>query len=124
MSRDSIRQRVAAATEGPWEQDGDYAVYGFDHTRRRGRSLLATVYDYGNPDFIAHARQDIPALLAVADAAAAVLENHDAQRYLHRPDLRLFEERGGFLEAERLNAEERSRKEALRDALTALDELP
>lgn len=95
MSRESIRARVAAATPGPWKhyhapklrkgfggppvnevqtQGGDPVVQwgGFDGaagTRQEKRADAA---------FIAAARQDIPALLAVADAAADFIDgcNH------------------------------------------------
>lgn len=72
MSRETLRARLEAATPEPWELERDYAVIGFDPKRRLGRSLLATVYDDGNPALIAHARQDLPALLRVADAMAAL----------------------------------------------------
>lgn len=69
MSRDSIRARVAAATEGTWSvsvwEDG-YLTVDFD--TEDGISVIPM--DEANTAFIAHARQDVPALLAVADAAA------------------------------------------------------
>jgi len=96
MSRASIRQRVEAATEGPWRHyfaralragmgggpvnevySGDKVVagwQGFDGRRnneRRGRTRADAA-------FIAAARQDVPLLLAVADAAALVVESEDA----------------------------------------------
>jgi hypothetical protein len=90
MSRESIRQRLEAATPGPWFHykaarlrkqfaggpvdevsvgpGGPTVVpwIGFDGADGTKKSKRA------NAAFIAHARQDIPALLAVADAAAAV----------------------------------------------------
>lgn len=109
MSRDTIRARVAAATEGPWRWGGNldnrevylstvahgrifvmrFARWGMNQARPllrndlgmapatdwavRERPYRGDIERIDHPDarFIAHARQDIPALLAVADAAAA-----------------------------------------------------
>ena len=86
MSRDSIRARVAAATEGPWEtyivEDGHrprtfVAREGGVEVPPKWYVAYLPEMDPADSDadaaFIAHARQDIPALLAVADAAAALV---------------------------------------------------
>jgi hypothetical protein len=73
MSIESIAARVEAATEGPWAKgyfDGDAwwiheAIDGPDDVRVAYTSMMS---DGEDTDFIAHARQDIPALLAVAEA--------------------------------------------------------
>ena len=59
---DEIEARTTAATEGPW----NVFMGRIDHP---GRSLIAVAYDVGcdeDADFIAHARTDVPALVAVA----------------------------------------------------------
>lgn len=63
MTRESIRQRVAAATEGPWEDSWSGEI-------RVGPSSFGEMDMPADAEFVAHARQDVPALLAVADAAA------------------------------------------------------
>lgn len=116
MSRDSIRARVAAATEGPWRWGGNidqkevylstvdrgrifimrfvrWGMHGAQPTfqnpdpdgwgtvdakdlavlERSYRGEIATI-EHPDAQFIAHARQDIPALLAVADAVAKAAE--------------------------------------------------
>lgn len=97
MSRDSIRARVAAATEGPWVESGR----DVDHDRfvSEGKNpgsvcglgcevdgppepmLRGQFHKHADAAFIAHARQDIPALLAVADAADRVLMTHREGRW-------------------------------------------
>ena len=103
MSRESIRARVAAATEGPWTRvtvghggliDQLAAVgHALEATNRKAfpqeRYLMTDLTwvetdtqpvalvgngpkQTENGDLLAHARQDVPALLAIADAAAAV----------------------------------------------------
>jgi hypothetical protein len=99
MSRESIRQRLAAATPGPLERE----TWGYrdlddqaDHVRRNlalqysgevtatdmtwvseGERFIALIGNgpkqTENGDLIAHAPTDLAALLAVADAAAAAL---------------------------------------------------
>lgn len=88
---DEIETRTNAATEGPWEWEGEakseweMGANSLIPSRRPDDPVL---YGYGydasgievkNPadaEFIAHARQDVPALVA---ALRAVLE-------LHKPD--------------------------------------
>ena len=63
---DEIEQRVMRATPGPWTS----FVEGRDHTS--GSSFIRTAADdielsgatIDDQDFIAHAREDIPALIA------------------------------------------------------------
>lgn len=112
MSRDTIRARVAAATEGPWRWGGNvdnrevylstvahgrifvmrFARWGMHAAQPllrndlgmrpasewvvRERPYRGDIETVEHPDaqFIAHARQDIPAMLAVADAAAEMLD--------------------------------------------------
>lgn len=64
MSRETLRARLAAATPGPWTDDQwDEAYYPC----RIGEG--GTTIENGR--LIAHARQDLPALLALADAVDA-----------------------------------------------------
>jgi hypothetical protein len=104
MSLSSIRSRVEAATPGPWDWEDPYRL---EQPLEFG--MVVTYIDRfeskpspADRTFIAHARQDIPALLRVAEAAAAVLE-----RSLH-----------GACE------EERCPYYALRAALAELEALP
>jgi hypothetical protein len=83
MSIESIRAREQAATPGPWT---GYAVGSegahVTETKPSGRpnrlGRIARLYDQpvkqatADADFIAHARQDIPAPLRVAEAAQSV----------------------------------------------------
>ena len=77
----AIRAREQAAWPGPWEVKLEtFPPYEFDSTAyviwsQTDKHRKSTVADSGNPqmaEFIAHARTDIPLLLAVAEAAAAV----------------------------------------------------
>jgi hypothetical protein len=71
MSIDEIRAREIGASEGPWEADG-WEVYG------PARRWIAETHDPDNigqceqdAEFIAHARADVPALLADVERLAA-----------------------------------------------------
>lgn len=75
---DAIRERVAAATDGPWEhepygeqnQNGDCSGgYVLDGD---GEYVVTDVTNY-NGAFIAHARQDVLDLLAEVDRLRAAL---------------------------------------------------
>lgn len=59
---DKIKERVAAATPGPWDDDGDFGVASLADAR-----------------FIAHSREDISLLLKVVEAAREYcsLPHHD-----------------------------------------------
>ena len=87
MSLETIKERADAATPGPWAQSGNAArphwyvsnpevlVHGFGMVREPD-TVKATVERWtADAAFIAHARQDIPALLRVAEAAARDMEN-------------------------------------------------
>lgn len=67
----AITERAAKATPGPWE--ASFTIHGDPSVTQEGRGqfgLIATIgvapADYGrtNAEFIAHARSDIPLLLA------------------------------------------------------------
>ncbi len=63
-----IEARAEAATPGPWEVDNDLSVFTKDGGHGTPWTLFDTVGNEGedssNADFIAHARQDVPALVA------------------------------------------------------------
>lgn len=112
MSRESIRARVAAATDGPWTQSGtprrrhwyvsspEVIVHG-PALREEPDTVQQTLTRWkADAAFIAHARQDIPALLDIADKAAAVIEELSSDDLWGPHGL------------------------ALRDALAALEEMP
>jgi hypothetical protein len=76
---DAIRQRLAAATPGPWEsfvEDRDHEC-GSNFIRTGGvddiEPIGATAADQ---DFIAHARQDIPRLLEEIERLKALIDPH------------------------------------------------
>lgn len=77
----AIRGRTEAATDGPWVVEGgnwSYSIYPQASPLPSGDSLLAYVgksmfQPDSNASFIAAARDDVPYLLGVADAAAAFL---------------------------------------------------
>ena len=77
MSRSSIRARVAAATEGPWSANVARFVFRStphtDVTWGVQETELALPMTEANGQFIAQARQDIPALLRLADAVAELM---------------------------------------------------
>jgi len=55
--RDAIRARCNAATEGPWEYSGLMEVYAGKY------EVIGRFDELADVRFIAHARQDVPALL-------------------------------------------------------------
>lgn len=86
----AIRARVEAATEGPWEWEATNPAMSGEHWTMRiqgkpGIRFAVAEYQHGtgNADFIANARQDVPALLTYIDE----LENQlDEVRALVGPD--------------------------------------
>ena len=117
---DAIRQREQAAWPGDWHDNPTDDPAPFFVLAGPGSYVVADVFRGEDAAFIAHARADIPALLAVVEAAAAVMDNHDAQRYLNSTNFDLFAERGGFPKSDELRLQEMERKEALRAALAPL----
>lgn len=75
-----IRARAEVATEGPWHhqpyggqnQNGDYS--GGNVFDRRGEYLVSEVGDHDG-EFIAHARTDVPALVAEVEQRGADAES-------------------------------------------------
>ena len=77
---DEIEARTRAASEGPWfdeERNLDApwdlttVYYGFHNGETPDRDLVAEAA-YDNAEFIAHARQDVPALVAALRAVVAI----------------------------------------------------
>jgi hypothetical protein len=102
----AIRERINAATEGPWEVDADDAR----QIRTAGdgywvASMRAIYNDEGsdesvrisNAEFIAHARTDLPRLL---DAVEKVLELHTPEpcEWCHTQDPNGCEHRPAWCE--------------------------
>lgn len=75
---DAMRERVEAATPGPWGDQTSlpHLEPGVASWHPEGGALICCDPDGDDRDadrrFIAHARQDLPALLAVAEAVASV----------------------------------------------------
>lgn len=72
MSLRTIKERVEAATPGPWaiaryQHGGGRVATSFDHA---DRELVADLYHEGDREFLYAARTDVPALLRVAEAVA------------------------------------------------------
>ena len=61
-----IKGRCAAATPGPWASyvEGREQMSGSDFVRTAGEDIYLTGATMADQDFIAHARQDIPKLVA------------------------------------------------------------
>ena len=75
LDLDAIEARAAAATEGPWSRDDEYplsvAICYTPHVW-----ALAYSGTEANAEFIAHARTDVPALVAALREARADCETH------------------------------------------------
>ena len=73
----AIRARAEAATEGPWDYAGQGWVRHGDMSVGSDQIpevLAATVLSDADGAFIAHAREDIPALLAEIDRLNATIQ--------------------------------------------------
>jgi hypothetical protein len=75
LDLDAIEARAEAATEGPWYEDditfgtGTLVIARFDDTVVQSSLPLSHTRTAPNADFIAHARTDVPALVAELRAA-------------------------------------------------------
>ncbi len=84
---DAIRRRVAAATPGTWKVGSRFGLgnLGSSTVVMSGKHppIVLDRHRNGRADaaFIAHARQDIPALLAEIDRLRAVVERSPAGGY-------------------------------------------
>jgi hypothetical protein len=84
LDLDAIRQRAEAATPGPWYGfSSSWCVY---NTPNSDGELIADVYEYGgyppdaNTQFIAHAREDIPAMLDEIERLRALLQTYQEEQ--------------------------------------------
>ena len=80
----AMRARVDAATEGPWisEYSREQGTCVIPHDARSTREAVATTHLYdqaADAEFIAHARTDVPELLAALDEAWQQNANVNAQ---------------------------------------------
>ena len=120
MSRlDEIRARCEAATKGPWrcEIETHGCHWLFDGL---GTVLCYLKWeDADDAEFIAHAREDLPALLAVVEAAAEWLAHERERRKLLNPDGTL--DHLAMQQIERMLPETVQRERALEAALDALE---
>jgi hypothetical protein len=81
----AVRGRCAAATPGPWlaepgasDPDAPHLHGKYTFVLCSGPLSLATVWEHapgGNGAFIAHARQDVPALLAEVERLRGALRS-------------------------------------------------
>uniref|UniRef100_UPI003F495274 hypothetical protein n=1 Tax=Arthrobacter silvisoli TaxID=2291022 RepID=UPI003F495274 len=77
-----IRERLAAATEGPWvaEYSGEQGNCVIPHDAQSTREAVAITRLYhqqADAEFIAHAREDVPRLLAALDGVLALADDLD-----------------------------------------------
>ena len=79
-----IEQRANAATEGPWEMYRPHHASGFHSITggTGGTDNLADDVSEANAEFIAHARDDVPKLVA---ALKAVLAMHSEEHQHYSP---------------------------------------
>lgn len=96
-----IRERAAAASPGPWEAGVEVGVLGASLVIRDARRSAVRLRDgvTTTPDaaFVAHSREDIPALLAEVDRLTARAERAEAAL---ASIAALVDERGRWLESD------------------------
>jgi hypothetical protein len=117
---DEIRKRVEQATPGPWERsDFAHAVDDTFEVKSRGKlyqngypSLVASEADRRDANFIAHAREDIPWLIAEVERLQMELAEARKQR-----DHEATRRASAFKELERTEEE----VERLREPLSVID---
>jgi hypothetical protein len=71
---DEIRERCEAATRGPWKSyiEGREKMNGSSFIMTAGEDIYLRGATDADQDFIAHARQDIPTLLAEIERLRAL----------------------------------------------------
>lgn len=75
-----IKARAEAATPGPWKDDGEIIGPGFGIAQTWDKHEDDFANAEANSEFIAHARQDIPALVAEVERLRAVISDREAAR--------------------------------------------
>lgn len=73
---EAIRKRAEMATEGPWQKDGAIDIHS-----PNGTEVAAAWGGYADQEFIAHAREDIPKLLAEIERLNAELVSYRQQEF-------------------------------------------
>jgi predicted RNase H-like nuclease (RuvC/YqgF family) len=112
---EAIRKRAEAATPGPWGKEFRYGIsiitnYGFNVIDEDGG-----VTKYPDAEFIAHARQDVPKLLAEIERLQK--ENRLLESFFEESDRN--KERYAS-EVERLNAELEKANQSTKDIVEEL----
>jgi hypothetical protein len=89
MDLDAIKARAEAATEGPWRADDEHGLMpgaapawcvsrsGADGTYLSDVAYTTGTHEQGDAEFIAHARTDIPELVAEVERLRFVLTRTD-----------------------------------------------
>jgi len=72
-----MKAREAAATRGPWNDRGEHGVTQTKHITRDLWQIPRTVEDVA---FIAHAREDVPRLIAQVERLQALLPSDDEDK--------------------------------------------
>lgn len=77
----AIRERCEAATPGPFDTyvHGDNAGYTVAKFGDNGQDVFWTFVKREDAEFVAHAREDVPALLDEIDRLRAEVANLDAE---------------------------------------------
>jgi hypothetical protein len=72
---EEIKKRCQEATPGPWKSyvEGRDEIVGSDFIMTEGEDIYLTGATVADQDFIAHARQDIPKLLAEVERLRKLL---------------------------------------------------
>ena len=101
LDLDAIQKRADAATGGPWLPDERHVLKPDKPESTWDGTVIASVpddefglYEFGNTEFIAHARTDVPALVAavrardaeVAELKAKIAESQEIVAELLDPD--------------------------------------
>lgn len=124
---DTIQARANAATEGPWEVE-DGLIYSGEF---RQESALVARVRFGNAglsdaDFIAHARGDIPALVAAYRESTRRAERAELLNQVTQESFRKFgsvmaERDEARAELRRLRTENEEQRERIEAALAEVD---
>lgn len=93
-----IRERAEKATAGPWEYDGS------DIMAPPFLDIVDHVYETADADFIAHAREDIPALMAEVERLRTIIDETQEYIVLHAFDTTVGRKIDDFI-TERLKAQ-------------------
>ncbi|MGE6602619.1 hypothetical protein ACQKEY_12920 [Lysinibacillus fusiformis] len=105
----AIKERVAKATPGPWEYDEDERGIW----NKGGFNYLGTVtLSHNSAEFIAHSREDVPALVAEVEKLLKLLDIEERNSSDH-----LKASTGLFKKVEILNSENSKFRKALEEIM-------